>query len=147
MEYAEAASRVFVYAPRQVKMPPSRLHEMNVRHKVARRIEQMALKHVEPGEVAHLHAVGAALARSTTTALVKSDRFEAVRLIVPAGTTIPTHKVQRFITLLCLEGHAILGIDREIELRPGDWTYLERGTPHSVRAVEDSALLLTILFD
>jgi quercetin dioxygenase-like cupin family protein len=107
----------------------------------------MALKHVEPGEVAHLHPLGAALASSTTSALMKSERFEAVRLIIPAGTTIPTHKVQGFITLLCLDGHSVLGIDREMELRPGDWTYLERGTPHSLRAVEDSALLLTILFD
>lgn len=107
----------------------------------------MALKHVEPGQVVHLQPLGAALSMSKTSALVKSDRFEAVRLIVPAGTTIPSHKVEGFITLFCLEGRACLGADREIELRPGDWTYLERGTPHSVRAVEDAMLLLTILFD
>lgn len=107
----------------------------------------MALKHVEPGEVVHLQQLGAPLSASRTSALVKSDRFEAVRLVVPAGTTIPSHKVEGFITLFCVEGHAFIGIDREIELRPGDWLYLERGTPHSVRAIEDSALLLTILFD
>lgn len=107
----------------------------------------MALKHVEPGEVVQLQPMGAALAKSGTAALVKSDRFEAVRLIVPAGTTIPSHQVEGFITLFCLEGHAFLGVDGEVELRSGDWIYLERGTPHSVRAAEDSALLLTILFD
>jgi quercetin dioxygenase-like cupin family protein len=107
----------------------------------------MALKHVEPGEVVHLQPLGAALAGSGTAALVKSDRFEAVRLIVPAGTTIPSHKVEGFITLFCLEGHVVLRTDRAIDLRPGDWIYLERGTSHSVEVVEDSALLLTILFD
>ena len=107
----------------------------------------MALNHAEPGEVMHLQPLGASLPMSKTSALMKSDRFEAVRLVVPAGTTIPSHQVEGFITLFCLEGYVLLGVDREIELRPGDWVYLERGSPHSVRAVEDSALLLTILFD
>ena len=107
----------------------------------------MALQHVEPGEVVHLQPLDAAPLTAKTSALVKSDRFEAVRLIVPAGTIIPSHKVEGFITLFCLEGHAFLGVDREIELRSGDWIYLERGTPHSVRAIEDVVLLLTILFD
>jgi quercetin dioxygenase-like cupin family protein len=107
----------------------------------------VALKHVEPGEVVHMRPLGAALPMSKTSALVKSDRFEAVRLVVPEGTIIPSHQVEGFVTLSCIEGHVILGVDREIELRPGDWIYLEGGTPHSVRAVENSALLLTILFD
>jgi quercetin dioxygenase-like cupin family protein len=107
----------------------------------------MALKHLEPGEVMQLRPLGAALRMSKTSALVKSDRFEAVRLVIPAGTVVPSHQVEGFITLFCLEGFVILGVDREIELRAGDWIYLERGSPHSVRAVDDSALLLTILFD
>ncbi len=107
----------------------------------------MALKHIEPGEVVQLQPISTAVAKPGTSALVKTDRFEAVRLVVPGGTTIPSHRVEGFITLFCLEGHAFLRGDREIELRPGDWVYLERGTPHSVRATQDSALLLTILFD
>lgn len=107
----------------------------------------MALKHVEPGEVVQLQPMGVAVARPGTSALVKTDRFEAVRLVVRAGKTIPCHQVEGFITLFCIEGHAFIGVGRDIELRPGDWIYLERGTPHSVRAARDSALLLTILFD
>ncbi len=107
----------------------------------------MALKHADPGEVVHLQPPGAALETDKTAALVKSDRFEAVRLVVRAGSSIPSHKVEGFITLFCLEGHVVLEADREIELRPGDWIYLERGAPHAVRAFEDSALLLHIMFD
>lgn len=107
----------------------------------------MALKHAAPGEVVHLQPLRSALPTAKTTALIKSDRFEAVRLVVPAGTTIPSHRVEGYITLLCLEGHAVLEAGGEIELRPGDWTYLDRGAPHSVRGVEHSVLLLTILFD
>jgi quercetin dioxygenase-like cupin family protein len=105
----------------------------------------MALNHAGPGEIVTLgsRAPGA----SRTVALVKRDRFEAVRLSVPAGATIPAHQVDGFLTLYCLDGHAVLVADRDIHLRPGDWVYLDRGAPHAVRGVEDSALLLTILFD
>ena len=95
----------------------------------------------------HLQPLGAALPMLKTSALMKSDRFEAVRLVITAGTVIPSHQVDGFITLFCLEGYVILDVDRETELRAGDWIYLDRGSPHSVRGVEDSALLLTILFD
>ena len=107
----------------------------------------MALKHAQPGEVVHLQPLGAAFAAARTSALVKSDRFEAARLIVPAGTSIPSHRVEGFVTLFCLEGHVVLDAGREIDLRAGDWIYLERGAPHALRGIEDSALLLNILFD
>jgi quercetin dioxygenase-like cupin family protein len=105
----------------------------------------MALKHVDPGEVVHLGAGWAA--ESRTAALVKRDRFEAIRIVVSAGNTIPTHQVTGFITLHCLNGHVVLVADRDIALRRGDWVYLDRNAPHSVRGVDDSVLLLTILFD
>src|SRR5690606_19453914 len=34
-----------------------------------------------------------------------------------------------------------------IEMKAGDWLYLEGGDTHRVKGLEDSALLLTILFD
>ncbi len=105
----------------------------------------MALKHAEAGEVVNLQSPGAA--ESKTAALVKRDRFEAVRLVVAAGATIPAHQVAGFLTVYCIEGHAIFVADREIELRAGDWIYLDRSAPHSVRGIEDSVLLLTIMFD
>lgn len=107
----------------------------------------MALRHAAPGEVVHLRPLGSALAKTRTHALVKADRFEAVRLILPAGASIPEHRVEGAITLHCLEGHAILETDREVVLAQGDWVFLERGVGHAVRAIRDSALLLTILFD
>lgn len=103
----------------------------------------MALKHAAPGDVVNLLDPDSA----KTAALVKSDRFEAVRLVVPSGGAIPVHQVPGFITLLCLAGHAALDHEREVQLRAGDWIYLDRGAPHSVRGIEDSVLLLTILFD
>lgn len=107
----------------------------------------MALKHASSGDVVSLRPLGPALEDTKTFALVKTDRFEAVRMIVLAGTVIPSHKVNGYVTLHCLEGRVVLEAGSDIELDAGDWVYLERGTEHSVRGVEDSSLLLTILFD
>lgn len=107
----------------------------------------MALRHAVSGEVIDLRPLGDALATSKTSAIVKTEQFEAVRLVVPARTTIPQHQVEGCITLHCLEGRVVLGHEEDVELGPGDWIYLERNVPHSVQAVEDSSLLLTIFFD
>lgn len=107
----------------------------------------MALHHAKPGEVVDLRPLGAALTTARTAALVKSDRFEAARLVIPAGTDIPQHTVGGYIILHCLEGRVVLQARSEIELRAGDWVYLDRGEPHALRGVEDASLLLTILFD
>ena len=56
-------------------------------------------------------------------------------------------EVEGPITLQCVSGSAVLGLEgKELELRPGQWTYLEGGVRHWVRGVEDSVLLLTIIF-
>ena len=107
----------------------------------------MALKHAQPGEVIHLHALDASSDGSRSSAIVKRDRFEAARLVVPAGCTIPTHRVPGYFTLQCLMGRVVLDAGQEIELGAGDWVYLDRNDPHAVRGIEDSLLLLTILFD
>lgn len=107
----------------------------------------MALEHANPGEVVSLRPLGSGLGAARTTALVKTDRFEAVRLVLPKGASIAPHHVQSYFTLQCLEGRVLLDAGDELHLAAGDWIYLERGAEHSVRAIEDSSLLLTIMFD
>jgi quercetin dioxygenase-like cupin family protein len=108
----------------------------------------MALKHAGPGEVVDLRPLGDDMGGAKTRAIVRTRSFEAVRLVVPAGTEIPSHRVEGEITLHCIEGHARLGLaDGTVDLRRGDWVYLAGGTPHSVHGIEDASLLLTILFD
>lgn len=107
----------------------------------------MAIQHAKAGEIVDLRPLGAALKDANTRALVKSGTFEAVRLIVKAGRNIADHQVPGAITLHCLEGRVRLGLtDSELELSAGGWIYLEGGTKHSVSGIEDSSLLLTILF-
>jgi quercetin dioxygenase-like cupin family protein len=107
----------------------------------------MALNHLKPGDVANLAPLGNKLADAKTSALAKSNSFETIRLVVPAGKTIPAHDVPGEITLHCLEGRAAIQLDdRVIELSAGEWTFLEGGRRHAVRGIEDASLLLTILF-
>lgn len=108
----------------------------------------MPLHHAKPGEAVDLRPLGAELPNTGTTALVKTESFEAVRLIVKAGAEVPPHQVAGNVTLHCLEGRVVLGLqDAALDLPVGKWVYLDGGTRHSVKAIEDSSLLLTILFD
>jgi quercetin dioxygenase-like cupin family protein len=107
----------------------------------------MAIHHAKSGEVVDLRPLGGGLKDATTKALVKSKTFEAVRLIVRAGKKIAEHKVSGPITLHCLEGQVHVGlIGSTLHLSAGEWIYLDGNTTHSVTAVKDSSLLLTILF-
>jgi quercetin dioxygenase-like cupin family protein len=107
----------------------------------------MALTHALPGEVVDLRPLGPALGRAKTTALVKSTQFEAVRLVLPEGRHVPSHSVTGQISLLCLEGQVTVHAHTDISLRASEWVYLDRGAPHSLTAILDSSLLLTIHFD
>jgi quercetin dioxygenase-like cupin family protein len=108
----------------------------------------MALHHARPGEIVDLGPIGSGLTSARTAAIIKADHFEAIRLIVHAGAEIPQHKVSGEITLHCLEGHVELGIaPTPIALKANEWVYLEGGVPHSVKAIKDSSLLLTIFLE
>jgi quercetin dioxygenase-like cupin family protein len=105
----------------------------------------MLLHHAKPGEIVDLGPMGPGLREATTAAITKADHFEAIRLIVHAGSEIPQHKVSGEITLHCLEGHIELGVDpAPIALKTNEWIYLEGGAPHSIKAIKDSSLLLSI---
>jgi quercetin dioxygenase-like cupin family protein len=107
----------------------------------------MALRHAESGTAVNLKAQGREAGPLQTRALVKSDSFEAIQLELSAGNVVPAHQVAGQFTLLCLEGRVVLGLeDRDIELASGHWIYFEGGVRHSVKAIDDSSLLLTIIF-
>lgn len=107
----------------------------------------MALNHAKAGEIVDVSPLGPQLKNSRTTAIVKTDAFEAVRLVIDAGASIPSHKVAGQITIHCLEGRVEIGLgNRHVVLGPNNWIYLGGGETHSLRGLEDASLLLTILF-
>jgi quercetin dioxygenase-like cupin family protein len=104
----------------------------------------MALHHVRAGEKVHLLS---AAPGKKTAALVKTERFEAAQLVLRAGDSIPHHSVTGYCSIQCLEGSVILETKGRVELKAGDWLYLDRNEEHGVSANENSTLLLTIFFD
>jgi len=107
----------------------------------------MALNHAAPGEVLDLRQLGPQLAATRTRAIVRTPDFEAVRLVVPAGTEIPSQKVAGPITLYCIEWQAKLGLsDGTVDMRADDRLHLEGGAPNSVTGIEHTLLLLKIPF-
>jgi len=107
----------------------------------------MALHHATSGEVVDLNGFGNDLPDTQTRALVKSDSFEAIQLVLRAGDQLPAHQVAGRFTLLCLKGRVKMGLAHGgVELSAGQWVYFDGGVRHSVDALEDSSLLLTIVF-
>jgi quercetin dioxygenase-like cupin family protein len=105
----------------------------------------MSIAHAKPNEVISL-PLGTDIENSRTTTLAKTDDLELIRLVLPAGKEIPTHQSQGKLTLQCIEGRIKFTAESKTqELRPGQLVYLVGGEPHSLKAIEDSSLLLTLL--
>lgn len=107
----------------------------------------MALHHAAAGEVVDLSLMPLSAETEHSTAIVKTAQFEAIRLLIPRGTDMPRHQVPGSITLHCLEGCVQLGLGETVtQLAAHQWVYLEGGAPHSIKGLDNSVLLLTILF-
>ena len=106
----------------------------------------MAIPHAKPGEVVDVRPLGAALTKTITQTIVKTDDLEVIRIVLPAGNDLPPHQVPGEITVQCLEGKVTFRVGEvDRELTAGKMLYLEGGSKHSLRASENSSLLVTIL--
>ncbi|MCB0311537.1 MAG: cupin domain-containing protein [Bdellovibrionales bacterium] len=107
----------------------------------------MGVAHAVAGKAVKLLLSESELGQAKTTALVKTSNFETMRLCVHEGQEIPAHKTKGPITVQCLQGKVVFTVGEvNNEMTPGDWLYLEGDQLHSLKGVEDSALLLTIVF-
>jgi quercetin dioxygenase-like cupin family protein len=106
----------------------------------------MAIPHAAPGEIVDVRPFGPQLAEKQTTTLIKTDRLEVIRLVLPADKTIAPHRVSGEITVQCLEGRVEFesgGQTRSLEA--GHLLYLRGGSEHALKAIEDASVLVTIL--
>lgn len=105
----------------------------------------MAQPHARSGQVVNLMPLARQLPGERTTAILKAEQLELVRLVLPEGKSLPEHRVQGEITVLCLEGRlALSSPDGSVELGPMDCIHLGRGVPHALTALVDTSALLTI---
>lgn len=108
----------------------------------------MAISHVAPCIPVDLQPPAEVLSEAKTNALVKNDEFEAIRLVIPQGHEVcRNHQVEGPITIYCLKGQIALTADGEKRaVSEGQWLFLPGGVPHTISGVEDSLVLLTIMF-
>jgi quercetin dioxygenase-like cupin family protein len=96
------------------------------------------------GEVIDL-ASTSGQSRSAATHL-ENDVVKIIRLTVPQGREIPPHTAPGPLVVQCLGGRVELkAIDKTFELAAGQMLFLPPGESHSLKALEDSSLLLTII--
>ncbi|HSQ56437.1 MAG TPA: cupin domain-containing protein [Gemmata sp.] len=106
----------------------------------------MAVPHAKPGELVDVRPLGSALASAQTKTLVRAERVEVIRLVVPAGKDIHEHRAKGEIIVQGLEGKvAFITSGKTQYLEAGQLLYLPTGEPHSVKGIENASLLLTVL--
>jgi quercetin dioxygenase-like cupin family protein len=80
--------------------------------------------------------------------LIKTDRLRVVLITMRAGALLQEHVAHGPITIQALRGRfAVTVSGEELTLSTGGLLVLEGATPHAVRAVEDGAFLLTLVWD
>jgi quercetin dioxygenase-like cupin family protein len=105
------------------------------------------------GAVFDLAAIDAELRREdaygrdghTARTLVREGDIRVVLIVMRAGARIAEHRANETASIHALSGHVRLRLpDRDAELLAGRLLVLERGLPHDVEAISESAFLLTL---
>lgn len=106
----------------------------------------MALEHAQPLEVINVHPLRESLRQTPSHSLLKTEKLQLMRVVLPAGDGMPPHHIEGEVSILCIEGLVIVrSPGRSCSLAPGQLVVLPPGEPHSVLAEDDSSLLVTLL--
>jgi quercetin dioxygenase-like cupin family protein len=106
----------------------------------------MAIAHAQPGQPVDVAPLGSGLPGQKTVALFKSEQLEVIRLVLPAGKSLPPHRVPGEITIQCVEGRLDVQAEgRSHPLAAGQLLYLRGGVEHGVVSLEDASALVTIV--
>jgi len=113
---------------------------------IGRPLDTPASRFELPRALADLRAE-AALEREGRNSIIlhKEDGLKVVLIAMRAGNEIRSHRAAAPITLQALEGRvAVDAGGKTYELRSGQLLTLHAGLEHAVRALEESAFLLTL---
>ena len=104
----------------------------------------MSVTESKMSEVIDVRSGGTAAPGALSCTLAKAATLEVRRLDLLKGREVPTHHARGEITVHCLEGRIAFTADGTTrELGAGRMIVLAAGEPHSVAALEDSAVLVT----
>lgn len=106
----------------------------------------MATHHAAPGEIVDLASWADDLPVEKTKVIIKTDKMQLARLVIRKDKEFPSHQVSGLITIQCMAGKILFtAMGMEQELHSGQLLYLMPGELHSLKGIEDSVVLLTIL--
>ena len=106
----------------------------------------MALPHAAAGDLIDIAPYGARLPEMASTALFRSDWLEVLRMVLPAGRSVPQHHVDEEVTVQCLEGEVEFQAGARMQLlQPRQLVCMLPNTPYAMRALSDASLLLTFV--
>ena len=106
----------------------------------------MSQHHPAPGELIDVRPLGDKLVDTASIALVRTDDFEVMRLVMSQGKSIPEHAVPGELTLQCIEGTVeVQALDKTQPLQAGQMIYLKGNTPYALLALQNSSVLMTVL--
>lgn len=96
-------------------------------------------------ELEQLHGEAAWQSGHNAKTLVKYDGLRIVLIALKAHSSIPGHQTEGQISIQLVAGHIqVRAQGRTFDLRSRGLLALDRGLPHDVEALDESALLLTI---
>src|SRR5690349_4456573 len=106
----------------------------------------MAIPHSPPNEVIDVRPIGRPISEADSQLLIRTEHLEVFRYALPAGKAIQEHTAAGLMIVQCVEGAiAFTAQGRTQTLSSGDMLYLLDGAPHSLQALEDSSMLITLL--
>lgn len=97
------------------------------------------------GEIKRLREENSWQGGRDSKTLVKNEDFRIVLTVLKANALLHEHKATGRISVHVLSGHIQMHVqDKVFELPAGHLLALDRAVPHDVKALEDSAFLLTL---
>lgn len=105
----------------------------------------MALPHAQSGQIVSVRPLGERLPQAVTAAVLKAGQLEVIRVVLPAGKSMKEHQTPGEATVQCIEGVVAFSSEQGIQqLHPGDFVHLAPRALHSLQALEDASLLVTL---
>lgn len=84
-------------------------------------------------------------ARHTSRTLVKQERLRVVLMVLKKGEIVPEHTAEGDQTVQVLRGRVALNVDgQRFRVHAGHLLAIEHELPHTLEALEDSEVLLTL---
>ena len=98
-----------------------------------------------PLELNRLHEESTWSTGQNARTLIKYDTLRVVRVALKAGKSLSEHKTEGRISIQVLAGHVeVKSAGRTFNLHTGGLLALDKNLAHDVRALQESAVLLTV---